>query len=958
MQNNFQKKLGIILNVALALYGVAAICFLTYGPIKLRYGVYRINIENLAIPIAVLLFFALAKFILYWKAGPNAHFLTGFSYYIARLGRLIINAFLLITGGVTVVFLIVGSFTVTIPVHIIIDDFSRLLGGLFLLALVRLYLPYFSTISGAMLRAVISGGDFVKGRLVVFGLFAVIGFLLFLRIWNLAQGLDYGVIHVDAGRSIDGVYDYLEGYYDKAIVIPLFGMHFVEWAVVATAWVERTVFNEFPDISVSYIALTARWLNVFYSVIIALVAYGVGAIIGRRDAGVFAAFLVAVSVTNNQMTKYLGADFPMIAFAALSVYFMTRNLKSENRSNYILAAIFFTISTMSKYSGVLTIFFIMAVYFKLHPGKEAFYHWRYLFWSGIAAFTVVLIGYPVFLTNGAEQLYVLTHREYGSWRGVVMEQSKLGAFFYNYAYNFWAFKGIIAPLPVLLFLVAAVFTLKDRRYRIFIIAPLLMFICGKIFKPNAVSYHFMHTIPLFAVAVGVGLLDAAKQIKPRIIRIGFLGALVLFLGLSAIQDNSMWGPETNIETATRWIANNATDKESASNYLFRTHYKTATDEHDGKYFVHAQNGQPWAYTLFRDLHEYVVLRNGMVLLTPQAQFPSNAARARLFPEQKEIVQTDLSFETKWKRNLIFFPETSVTRDIFAPKMGDTVALYVVNLSSFKNRVFGTIGDKRFEYALKPFETRTHIVVNPDRSFLNYGAYVHVSAGSEKRALWKIVMGEDDLGDFFMAQGKPEEATFHYLLSGSAFGALNAFLLETDEKKKRDIATNLKVIYPPLFAKTTLATWNEIAGYTDEFFARSMKRPMEAPNSNKGDLTKDGLTIAEEGVVYGPYISLEKGRYTYTARVEVSPDVKSFTFDISADFGRRRLFKKRFTKKDIVAGKLGVDFVVDRLVDGNIEFRFYDVKGGSLTFHNADISIDYLGDAKELYLQARKKLDNL
>ena len=72
-----------------------------------------------------------------------------------------------------------------------------------------------------------------------------------------------------------------------------------------------------------------------------------------RSAGVIAALFLAANVLHVGLSRVIGVDVPMTLLAAITLYFGVRIAQSGERKDYLLAALFASLATTTKLTGVI-----------------------------------------------------------------------------------------------------------------------------------------------------------------------------------------------------------------------------------------------------------------------------------------------------------------------------------------------------------------------------------------------------------------------------------------------------------------------------------------------------------------------------------------------------------------------------------------------------------------------------
>lgn len=122
--------------------------------------------------------------------------------------------------------------------------------------------------------------------------------------------------------------------------------------------------------------------------------FGIGRQAYSLLAGMFAAVIFAVNVLHVDLSHRIGVDVPMVACAALALFFGMRIANGGGRRNYILAGLFAALATTTKLPGILVLLSLMIAHtYAIASTERTFRAWiasREL-WIAFGVFAAVLL---------------------------------------------------------------------------------------------------------------------------------------------------------------------------------------------------------------------------------------------------------------------------------------------------------------------------------------------------------------------------------------------------------------------------------------------------------------------------------------------------------------------------------------------------------------------------------------
>ena len=973
-----------LLIATIAVYAVAISCFHIFGPldVDIEVDVYVAGLKNPLIYIGVFLavWVALQKTTVSNIIFGNTQWLNN---YISK-GLLLLTA---LYAGIIAFYAFVGPFGINIPIAKLLVPSAEKPYLVIFIALTGLMALFFNRISPPEAPLTDEAkSSFETSKITIWVVFIVaLGALL--RIWGLSQGIEDNVLHPDAIKQLLAIKHYLNGdylfdldYYGVNRFVagyPYFGMHIIE---IALRIVSLSGYDTFSD---SEIIIAYRWLNIAYSCAMMTLVYKIGALLGHKRAGLLGAALLASSTTHNHMCKYLGADISMSFFALLAVYFATLILKWERNRYYLYFGVAAGLSAACKYNGVLIFFVLGFAFLTLHTrfGDILRNTPRLLMSVLVSILTFVFVNANILSSpvkaidairatmNLSSYYWVEDHSFRGKLTAIMDIDSLL-----------FVIGGLFKPVPLWLAILALLVLIYKypRKLAYLWIAPVVIFIAGKLSMPVSASHHYMNIVPLLLLAIAVGVDETAKKMGKRFSVILPI-VLLLYVSYIAIQDNSFWLLRSVFEQNRSWIIANIAQTDEARRLVrsvnsYEKPEVSVDKSHRVRYFYNIMNEQ--AVSLHRDSHmEIVIDSKSPSLFYPPVHFVEKDSRNTIFPASHDIVTTNKVFIT----GNIFQSKPSVTKFIMAEKPLEQIAVWIKNFSDKDNKITLHAGGKIFKYKLGPFEEAPLTIVNnPQKTFLYYQSLIKIQAASKGLAGWRIAVNERDIGDIHLAMGDKNLGVDSYLKSGDLYSAMKAFINSDMREKQTKAIERIKRLKPDLLEKNIIATdemfWESFAGYTDKVFRSLMTRPVEydihlTKNAKRIDSylsdkkIESAWEVGEGGEIYGPYIPLMSGLYKVSAEIIATGNLDSFTFDVSSNFGQKLIRSWSLTGDQLPSNslykKVTFEFEIKAPLEFPIELRFYNVNGGGLLVRKVEITADYLSQSKELLEKTRetaKRLD--
>lgn len=782
----------------------------------------------------------------------------------------------------------------------------------------------------------------------------IISLTVIIRLWGLGQGLAWNAYHPDESKQGRSILFYLNGNYtfDLGFVgnrymagYPYFGMHFPEFALRAVAL--RDSFtgrkSEAPEKNDGIMA--GRYLNVLYTVGIVVLIWLVGARLGRENAALMASLFFAVSLIQNDMTKYLCGDLPRSFFSMIGFYLAMLNLEKEKYLYYALSGAFIGLAFASKYNGMLMFIPVFFLFLTLRENIRDVVVNSPKILSGVAAAVFVyIITSADFLTDPVATFDIVRKAGEASSNFYVppdrMDMAGHLKLLYEWgAYNWWVFTGIFAPLPIWIALPAIGYAIYRTSWRyVYLWAPpLLIFLIGKITMPISAAGHFLDVIPFVMLSAAIGMEEAAVFVKSGKIKKILIVALGAYLVWTAAQHNSFWTLKPVQAEQYEWTRDNIAHgiKPVQVGLIAVENAPKEALERRIHFFT---DGMPQPYSLHRGERKFLwTVSDEIPVAHPVTHFPSQKAVSYVLPGSWDFVTTEKIFATGWSQI------DGAERYILAGDAADPVILWMKNYSRKDNRIRGTFGKRNFDYKLGPGETRILSASKNDTTFLYYGKYIYLSVMSEEGAGFAIGATEEDKGDIYMEAGDMDSAMRSYIKSGTMNGELMAIMNARNAEEKKTALAGLLAVRRNIFSQdydpADPAMWKKLAGYKNGFYEPMMSRPVEKNRGNNAVKASDDWLIFDGGYVYGPYIPLARGDYEVGAIWRADKADIGFTLD-AVVMSEGKVLGQVSAKTDAAGrGETKFTFRVDRLLEYPVEIRVMNVSGGMIYLEDFRIRAD-------------------
>ncbi len=172
-------------------------------------------------------------------------------------------------------------------------------------------------------------------------------------------------------------------------------------------------------------------------------------------------------------------DVPMVFFASLSVYFLTKNLDDFKDKFFLLSCFFAGLSVSTKYNGYM-IFLILGLFILYVKGFSFKDFWLYIK-SALVSFLGFFVGTPYSVFD--YQTFLITDNPKGAlWQfnnvGKVDLPQQISNFFSNISYNYLNDMGyipLIFSLTFIIFFIIKKDFLKKDNYNKFILLLIIQF---------------------------------------------------------------------------------------------------------------------------------------------------------------------------------------------------------------------------------------------------------------------------------------------------------------------------------------------------------------------------------------------------------------------------------------------------------------------------------------------------
>ena len=792
----------------------------------------------------------------------------------------------------------------------------------------------------------------------------IVALSLSLRFWWMAQGAQDEIFYDDAIAFIWTVMHFLDGNYLYDTGYPNFFGHMTEFmARLILGLVDFLGFHPLEK-SRTFINLCAIILNITYTLLIFMILYGIGSIIGRRDAAILAIFLMGMNITHLQASHYFIVDSHMSLWALLGVYVATLNLREEKTSYYVWAGVLLGLAFATKFNGLLSFIYCGVIYWRLHPTFKDFTANLEKPFKTLVAFAVIyFLANPLLffdpwlkLENTVIKMWQLSTPRWighhGESHNTLMHHLKL--LLTAYDYHLWAIGGLFYPVPLWLGAAAVAYTGYRHRASLAFLwfSPILFILVGRFVKTNAAPFHFMNLIPLLMLPVAIGILDALKLIPSRLARGGLLTILGLWCFYVAVEDTSIWSLPPSYKIQHDWLVENVEEQALPKVHAFK---EMVDVERTSSQIREVYTGpEKWSYVLHRDARYYVFIKDSVPVLFPMAQFPSQRRVATIFPASQELATTERVFATGPEARL-----RQATRYVMAAETDGRIMVWVRNAALEDNVINLWLGKGCFQKKLKAGEAALFDApVEGNRTFLLQGRYVKITATSEGDAAWVVAANHDQVGDLLQQTEDMKGALAEYSASGTAYGLLKVMALAPDEASRTAAAKTLQDKFPRLSqTMATIApdewTFESLAGYDDEIFKSKMTRVYRYNEFNIRNVARSGLTLKDpEAGIWGPYTPVMKGDYILGLKWmihEKAPD--SFLVDVATRRQPNNEIVKIFQAAEAQKGETTIAIGEEMAANFPFELMIGQAQGGPLGVMEVALTIDYFGGLKKLVLAA-------
>ncbi|MGC1510509.1 ArnT family glycosyltransferase, partial [Ketobacter sp.] len=188
-----------------------------------------------------------------------------------------------------------------------------------------------------------------------------VGFVL--RVWGISFGLP-NLYHEDEGFEVNRALQLASGSFDFTrigkggyfyVLFADFGLLFVFLKLVGmvdSAKDFALLFIRDP----SYFYLMGRFTTAVIGTLCLFLVYKIGSRVYSRLVGVIAAALLCVNLLHAQLSHYITVDIPLTCLCLASFIFILRVLESNKLSNYLWAAFFIALASMTKMPGFILVF--------------------------------------------------------------------------------------------------------------------------------------------------------------------------------------------------------------------------------------------------------------------------------------------------------------------------------------------------------------------------------------------------------------------------------------------------------------------------------------------------------------------------------------------------------------------------------------------------------------------------
>lgn len=188
-----------------------------------------------------------------------------------------------------------------------------------------------------------------------------IGFIL--RVWGISFGLP-NLYHEDEGFEVNRALQLASGSFDFTRIGKggYFYVLFVEFGFLFVFLKLVGMIDSAKDFALlfirdpSYFYLIGRFTTAVIGTISLFLVYKVGTRVYSRLVGVVAAVLLCINILHAQLSHYITVDVPLTCLCLASFIFILRILESDKIHNYLWAAFFIALASMTKMPGFILAF--------------------------------------------------------------------------------------------------------------------------------------------------------------------------------------------------------------------------------------------------------------------------------------------------------------------------------------------------------------------------------------------------------------------------------------------------------------------------------------------------------------------------------------------------------------------------------------------------------------------------
>ena len=405
----------------------------------------------------------------------------------------------------------------------------------------------------------------------IIGIFAILGLALLLRIWGLDYGLPYFLI--DDERTL--VYASLKMAELKTIVPTLYPeefkiafyaplmsyiylLFFIPFILIKYLLGSFSNFGELADYFVLNPAplwLIARAVNAFMGTAAVYLVYLIGKKAVNGCVGLIAAFLLATSFYNVQLSHFTRPWGPAVFFVCLIMLFSLYILKSPRRKYYLLAGAAGGFGLGAHYAAAFGMaIFVIAHYFS---GRFSFFaktkdknFWLAVLIFSLLALVFILVNLPLFLGwVGITRL-----SEYGT-------SSKSLAGYWRIFAAYFKVLLFLEPVILIFSLLGAVMLWFKSKKMFFIslswpviyISCLYFFFYPEFYKP--ITYYIILIVPWLAVLAGFAVYGLISRLQGPLKAIAVLLLMLYPFSAAAFYSYLISQKDTRI-LAVDWIEGN------------------------------------------------------------------------------------------------------------------------------------------------------------------------------------------------------------------------------------------------------------------------------------------------------------------------------------------------------------------------------------------------------------------